>query len=227
MAARTIRGENRFIAESLSGCQDWTVALNIDHLIICVDDLEVAGSRVLEQHGLVSMPGGRHTGHGTANRIVPLGDSYLELVSVWDEDEAASSPFGRWVQARSDGRARVDALCLRTDDLESVCDRLSLTPVAMSRETPDGEILSWRLAGLTEALERSLPFFIQWEVPEHLLPGRTPVDHPVVVQGMSITLSGETSVIERWAGEVPALRLEPGVPGVTAHLQTSAGLFVL
>ena len=36
-------------------------------------------------------------GWGTANRIVPLGEAYLELVTVVDDPEAAQSPFGRWV----------------------------------------------------------------------------------------------------------------------------------
>ena len=52
---------------------------------------------------LPSVDGGRHPGWGTANRIVPLGDTYIELVTVVDEAEAAQSPFGRWVASAPDG----------------------------------------------------------------------------------------------------------------------------
>ena len=65
-----------------------------------VADLAAAGRELEARHGLASIEGGRHAGYGTANRIVPLGESYLELVTVADEAKAARSPFGSWV-ARS------------------------------------------------------------------------------------------------------------------------------
>jgi hypothetical protein len=35
---------------------------------------------------------------------VPLGDTYLELIAVVDEAEAAQSPVGRWVAEMQRGR---------------------------------------------------------------------------------------------------------------------------
>ena len=63
-------------------------------------DLAAAAEEIEARHGLASIEGGRHPGWGTANRIVPLGEAYLELVAVVDEAEAAQSPFGRWVGRR-------------------------------------------------------------------------------------------------------------------------------
>jgi hypothetical protein len=40
------------------------------------------------RYGLASIEGGRHPGWGTANRIIPLGDAYIELVTVVDDEEA-------------------------------------------------------------------------------------------------------------------------------------------
>ena len=71
--------------------------MELDHVLIAVDDLEAAAKEVEERLGLASVAGGRHHGLGTANRIVPLGETYLELVAVVDDAEAAASGFGSWV----------------------------------------------------------------------------------------------------------------------------------
>lgn len=200
--------------------------LEIDHLIISVRDLE-HGARALEEKlGLSSVPGGRHTGHGTANRIVPLGPCYIELVTVVDESEAAVSSFGRWVAKNIMEAPRVDALCLRTDDIDGVSDRLDLgPPVPMSRERPDGTELAWRLAGLGRALEESLPFFIQWLASPEQLPGRAPIDHRAKPHGIAeVVLSGDTHRLRRWVGDTQGVRVVEGDPGVvSATIDTEAG----
>src|SRR5437764_15398189 len=68
------------------------MALRIDHVVWGVEDLDRAAAGVRERHGLASVPGGRHPGWGTANRIIPLGPSYLELLAVADAAEAAADP---------------------------------------------------------------------------------------------------------------------------------------
>src|SRR5207253_9345067 len=56
------------------------VLVELDHVLIAVDDLAAAARELEARHGLASIRGGRHPGWGTANRIVPLGQTYLELV---------------------------------------------------------------------------------------------------------------------------------------------------
>src|SRR5262245_63280895 len=137
--------------------------LAIDHVIVLVDDLEDAGRRFDQEHGLASVIGGRHPDHGTGNRIVPLGDSYLELMAVVDRDEAAGSPLGTSVLRRlADVGEGPALLCLRTDDAEAVAQRTGREPMAMSRTRPDGVELAWHLVALDAALAEGLPFFIQW-----------------------------------------------------------------
>ena len=53
--------------------------MELDHVLVAVDDLEAAAKEVEQRYGLASVEGGRHRGLGTANRIVPLGVTYLEL----------------------------------------------------------------------------------------------------------------------------------------------------
>jgi Glyoxalase-like domain len=71
--------------------------LELDHVLIAVADLNGAARDLESRHGLASVERGRHAGWGTANRIVPLGETYLELITVVDEAEAAASAFGRWI----------------------------------------------------------------------------------------------------------------------------------
>ena len=151
--------------------------LEIDHVVIGVTDLDVAATRLLDEHGLVALGGGRHPAWGTANRIVPLGSTYLELVAVVDPEVAARSAFGTWVSDMASGRTG-GGWAVRTHDMSGTAERLGLDVVAGSRVTSDGVELRWRLAGLPPdaVADRALPFFIAWggHTP---LPGSIPVRH--------------------------------------------------
>jgi len=191
--------------------------LALDHVILGSKDPEATAGRLRLEHGLGAVPGGRHEGRGTANRIVPLGPDYLEIVGVVDEDEARGDDFGRWVLERTAAGERLLGWCLRTSDIGGVAARLRLEVTSWSRTRPNGRELSWRLAGLPEAMvEPSLPFFIQWETPTDLHPGREPVDHEAA--GIAwVEVAGSPDRIRRWLGgaEVP-VRVEQGKPGVRA-----------
>jgi Glyoxalase-like domain len=95
--------------------------MELDHVLIAVADLTAAGERLERRHGLASVEGGRHAGLGTANRIVPLGDTYLELVAVVDEAEARASAFGSWVAGGE--IPRLLGWCVQTDSLDQVANR--------------------------------------------------------------------------------------------------------
>src|SRR5262245_13448232 len=71
--------------------------MELDHVLIAVTDLEEAARGFESRYGLASVDGGRHRDFGTANRIIPLGSTYLELVAVVDPGAAAGSSFGWWV----------------------------------------------------------------------------------------------------------------------------------
>ena len=147
--------------------------LAVDHVIVVVEDLETAARRYDDELGLASVPGGRHVGHGTGNRIVPLGSSYIELMAVVDRDEAASSPVGSWVERRlAEVGEGPGALCLRTDDIEAAARRTGHQPLAMGRTRPDGVQLGWHLVAHDAAFGDGLPFFIQWHVDDADHPGR-------------------------------------------------------
>ena len=203
-----------------------------DHVIYGTSDMDVAAARWLQDYGLASYVGGRHEGRGTGNRIVPLGPSYLELMGVVDRAEAGTSDVGRWLLSSIADGDRLFAWCLRTDDIEGVSERLGLTPEAWTRALPDGGILSWRLEGLARSvLDPSLPFFIQWDVPDDALPGRGEAEHEVEPSGIAwVEVSGDADAIQRSLGgaELDVRVVADGGRGVTAvAVRTSDGELVI
>ena len=113
----------------------------IDHVIYAVDDLDAAGAALFDREGLASVPGGRHEGWGTANRIVPLGESYLELIAVVDVEEAEQSEFGRAVRRALTEDQPLVGWVVATDDIDAVAGRLDLEVEEKSREAADGSTL--------------------------------------------------------------------------------------
>ena len=69
--------------------------VRVDHVVIVSTDAEQACQRLYDATGLLSVPGGTHDGLGKRNRIVPLGEGYLEVLEVHDVEMAALNAFGR------------------------------------------------------------------------------------------------------------------------------------
>jgi hypothetical protein len=203
--------------------------VELDHVLIAVIDL-AAAARAFEEHcGLASVEGGRHPGWGTANRIVPLGSAYLELIAIVDEAVASDSPFGRWVAEGATPVGRPIGWAVRPADLDDVARRLGLTVTDGSRMTPTGELLHWRSAGVDQAVaEPALPFFMDWGATR--LPGETAVTHPAApVAIVQLEMEGDPDRLATWLGDhdLPIV-VRAGRPGVVAlRLSTGMGEVVL
>ena len=180
--------------------------------MIAVADLEAAARELETRHGLASIEGGRHAGWGTANRIVPLGDTYLELIAVVDEQEAAGSVFGSWVARAGPVLAQPLGWAVRTHELDDVAARLGLTVTAGSRPTADGRVLRWRVAGLDQsAADPSLPFFLAWERGTPF-PGRARASDMRIAE---VEVGGDPDRLADWLGphDLP-LAIRRGTPAV-------------
>lgn len=190
--------------------------LHIDHVIYAVADADATAERLYEEHGLASIQGGRHPAWGTANRIVPLGAAYLELMTIFDADLAATNDLGRLVGERI---ARGDGFLGWMAAGDAFDERVAangLEAHRFTRERPDGSQLSWRLAGLDRMLaEPPLPGLISWDDPASF-PGLAPSEHRVKPAGIAwIELAGDAQRLHAYlgGGELP-LRFVDGEPGV-------------
>lgn len=181
-----------------------------------VVDLDLSGRRLLDRYGLVSVFGGRHPEVGTANRIVPLGSTYLELIAVVDPAQAAGQARAHRIRAATAAQQTFLTWAARTTDIDGMRRRLIASgwgvgeTVNGSRERPDGTLLAWRSLDLLPTVESTeagvLPFLIQWGQPPAQHPGAIAVDHP------------------SHAGDVMALRFEDPKPDVAlVRLRTLLG----
>ena len=129
--------------------------MRLDHVIYGTADLDVAQRRIESELGLEVLPGGRHVGQGSHNRIVPLGDGYLELMAIHDPEEAATNPFGE-VLLEVLPVERLVGWAVLVDDSDAVAQRLGTPVLTVRRDT-----LGASVTGVQEALrEPTLPFFI-------------------------------------------------------------------
>jgi hypothetical protein len=205
--------------------------VQIDHAIYAVRDFAAAARRYQEEFGLAAVPGGRHEGWGTANWIVPLGPSYIELIGVEDEDEASRSFLGQHLIGVLREGERFFGWCVRPDLFDDAVERAGLEVGEGSRQRPDGTTIRWRSAGIEVAMDDpSLPFFIEWLIPDELHPGRMDAPHRVEPRGISwVEVRGDEASVRSWLGdeELP-VRVSSGPPALVAvGIATEAGDVVL
>ncbi|HYN47616.1 MAG TPA: VOC family protein, partial [Candidatus Nanopelagicales bacterium] len=144
--------------------------LGIDHLVIAVADPDAAAASLGAELGLAATGGGRHD-TGTHNRLVFLGDAYLELIGVWDRTLALAHPIGAAVvRALDAGAPGLVTFALATDGArrEVMALRAAGSPIsdmiAGSRLRPDGETVAWQCAFPPHLGPADPPFLIEHEL---------------------------------------------------------------
>lgn len=141
--------------------------LFFDHIAIAALTLEEGAAHVEAALGVPLQAGGQHAKMGTHNRLLGLGDLYLEVIAT---DPAASPPpYPRWFDLdRFAGPPRITNWIARCDDLAA---ELAVSPegtgVPMSLERGD---LRWRMAVPADGrlpFDGAFPALIKWEGPVH------------------------------------------------------------
>lgn len=201
-----------------------------DHPVIAVKDLDIAVEEFTGL-GFVVRAGGRHVGRGTHNAIVRFGVDYLELMSVYDEELAATHPFGsdllRFLEDREGGLL---GYVVVVDDVAAVAERLlgngieANGPIAMGRQRPDGSRLGWRmLVPGPITWRRPLPFVIQWDEPDDVrVRADAPAPHPNGVRGVKRIVVAVHDIAAAVRSYEAALGLRP--PGAVTRAGASYAL---
>ncbi len=203
---------------------------SLDHLVYAVPDLDAAARAFAAATGVEPAQGGRHLGRGTRNVLVGFGDtSYLEIIGPDPDhpaDPGAPVPFG--VAASS--RARLVTWAVHPADIAAAAaasaaagaDLGEIGP--MSRRTPAGELLEWRLAAAHPGpLDGVVPFLIDW--------GATP--HParalprLTLRGLRADHPDPDAVTAVLDAVGVRLAVDAGPPGLAALLDGPGGRVVL
>lgn len=138
--------------------------IGLDHIILAIDNLARGIDEFARLTGVEPQRGGQHPGRGTENALVSLGGgSYLEILApITPPPDSASRSAGARPTLSPAGWA------LHTHDLAGLVTRLRaagfsvLGPVPGFRRRPDGAMLEWQTAFVSETGLELAPFFIQW-----------------------------------------------------------------
>jgi hypothetical protein len=139
--------------------------LGIDHVVLATEDLDAVAADLERRLGLAASGGGRHEVLGTVNRLIWLGDAYLELVAVFDADLAGRSWFGRPVLASLERGGGLVTWAIAMTDLDDALrwappDADLAGPFDGERRRDDGRVVRWRLAR-PAAVSPTAPFLIE------------------------------------------------------------------
>lgn len=201
--------------------------LGLDHLVVAVADPDTAAVELERTVGLACTGGGRHPAWGTFNRLAWLGDTYIELIGLFDRSLAPTGPVSRAVlEALDAGRPGLVAYAIASDALDDDLERVRTAGSDLgdtevrSRTRPDGEIVRWRAAFPPLLGPSGPPFVIEHELvgAEWGEPSRAeraelahPLGGPARIVALELPVADVEAVAAAYARSV-GLRFEPVDP---------------
>lgn len=196
--------------------------LALDHLVVAAARLEEGVAAVEAALGVTLDAGGAHALMGTHNRLLSLGDLYLEVIAP---DPAAARPGRpRWFDLDNPPCIpRLSAWVLRTSNVEEVQADLPEAGPAIALARGD---LSWRITVPADGrlpLDGLFPALIAWDGSAHPL-GRLP-DRGCRLAGLVLSHPDAPALAARLAPRLADARLGfvRGPPGLSASIATPGG----
>lgn len=202
----------------------------LDHLVLATPDLAATVDLVARALGVKPVAGGRHPGRGTRNYLLGLGNGgYLEIIGPDPEQPEPEQPRPFGIDELAE--ARLAGWAVRVTDIDAAITAARTAgfdpgPASdLSRATPDGRTLEWRLT-FPDFRERTqiVPFLIDW--------GRTA--HPsaelpeVELRSLEAVHPDPVAAAERLRAVDANLPVRPGTrPALIATLGTSGGAITL
>jgi hypothetical protein len=199
--------------------------LRIDHLAVVARSLDEGSAWVEAALGLPLVPGGKHPHMGTHNRLLRLGNLYLEVIAI---DANAPAPvWPRWFGLDGfDGPPRLTHWIAACDDLDA---GLATAPQGTGRATDLARGgLRWRM-GVPDngqlPFDGMFPALIEWLGPHPAL--RLP-DSGARLAGLDVAHPEAGALRAALAGLTdPRVSIVSGPPALNARIDTPAGPRVL
>ncbi|MBG9545094.1 VOC family protein [Cytobacillus firmus] len=142
----------------------------LDHIVHFIKAEPAAAAAKWRDHGYKAIPGGSHENWGTYNSLLYIGHTYLEFLSI-ENNQIASTADNPLIEQLTDelrlGEG-IGQICFRTNNIEQLQGELAgkgfeTHPIFKgSRRRADGSILSWKMLFLKENPDYKYPFFIDW-----------------------------------------------------------------
>lgn len=143
---------------------------SIDHIVIACPDPDAAAAEIEVRLGLRATGAGRHTALGTFNRLIWLGDAFVELIGIEARKLAEASWIGRPALAAADAggglatwAAASSRIVAEVTTLRAGGSGIEL-PRAGERIRPDGLIVRWTLAAAPPLGPLEPPFLIEHDL---------------------------------------------------------------
>jgi hypothetical protein len=158
--------------------------LALDHIAISAETLEAGAEWVEMALGVPLAGGGKHPHMGTHNRLLSLGDLYLEVIAI--DPEAPKPGHARWFDLDNfQGPPRLTNWICRTDDLDAALSSAPDTGIATDLSRGD---YRWRFAIPPTGnlpFNDTFPALIQWQGDLH--PAKSLRDHGIRLTQLEIT----------------------------------------
>jgi hypothetical protein len=203
------------------------VFLGIDHVVIAVADPDEGAAQLERELGLAATGGGRHDALGTFNRLIWLGDSYLELVGVFDRALAASSWLGAPTLRTLDMGGGLATWAIATDELDHDVAGLRGAgsdlgeTIAGERRRTDGRIVRWRISMPPQLGPGEPPFLIEhgptsaeWTRTDRAnrAAQRHPIGGTIRIEALELPVDDVNGMIQRLL-RTTGLRFRPSLSG--------------
>lgn len=202
--------------------------LTLDHLAVSAETLEAGVAWVEMALGVPLAGGGKHPHMGTHNRLLGLGDLYLEVIAT--DPDAPRPAWPRWFDLdRFAGAPRLTNWICSTDDLDAA---LTAAPLGTGTATDltRGDY-RWRFAVPASGrlpFDDCFPALMQWQGDLH--PARTLRDHGIRLTRLEISHPQADALQEALRGKLPDPRIHVLLGpyrSIRATFETPHGIRVL
>ena len=139
----------------------------LDHILLGSPDLRGGIDFVERLTGIRATFGGVHSGRGTQNALLSLGERrYLEIIAPDPAQPGVKNPIASNLHSLTEPRPI--GWAAHPGSVSALAEKLRAGgimfegPTPGSRKRPDGKLLNWQTLSLADTASGLLPFFIEW-----------------------------------------------------------------